>query len=203
MSAIQANAHEPPTRTSPLRFGAARSLLQLVAGCALLLLSTVGVPSPTAWAEGSRSLFPTNATCQPNSSGGSCRANIEWRTGVYGPNGGPNSRRREPLFVYAQAGEELELGSRTVGVWRGDVLVFNPGVLTYRDAQPLPTITSGANGFNCSVQRASSGIAAQGMITAAHRRRPVQTRCQRASLARIHPARTSRQARAPAWRRGT
>ena len=43
--------------------------------------------------------------------------------------------------------------------------MFNPGVVTDPNAEPLPTVTTGTNGFKCSDERTSSGIAAQGEIT--------------------------------------
>jgi len=44
------------------------------------LLGPATLAASTAYAEGSGSLYPSNATCGPNSTGGSCRANLEWRT---------------------------------------------------------------------------------------------------------------------------
>ena len=57
------------------------------------------------------------------------------------------------------------MGSSAVGVGNGDITVYDPGVITDTDAQPLPAVTSGTNGFKCSDQRTASAIAAQGMIT--------------------------------------
>ena len=136
-------------------------LLGLLAVASVLAGTAAGL----ARAEGSAQLYPTNATCAPNSSGGSCRANIEWRTSAYGPATGAQVRRRTYLQVYAVAGEVLEMGSSAVGVGSGDILVYDPGVVTDIDAQPLPAVTTGVNGFRCSDQRTSSGIAAQGRIT--------------------------------------
>ncbi len=118
-----------------------------------------------ARAEGSAQLYPANTTCAPNSSGGSCRANIEWRTDAYGPASGAQVRRRSYMQVFAQAGEVLALGSSAVGVGAGDILVYDPGVVTDPTANPLPALTTGVNGFRCSDQRTTSGIAAQGRIT--------------------------------------
>ena len=118
-----------------------------------------------AHAEGSAQLYPVNATCAPNSSAGSCRANIEWRTDAYGPATGAQVRRRSYMEVYARAGEVLEMGSSGVGVGAGDILIYDPGVVTDSNAEPLPAIVTGTNGFRCSDQRTSSGIAAQGRIT--------------------------------------
>ena len=133
-------------------------------------MSTAGAilaaaPATAAFAEGSRDLYPTNATCTTNAANGTCRANIEWRTNLYGPAADTHIARRTLFYVYAQAGEVLEMGSSAVGVGSGDITVYDPGVITDTDAQPLPTVTSGTNGFKCSVQRTASGLAAQGMIT--------------------------------------
>ena len=130
--------------------------------CALALASFA--PN-SASADGSRTWYPAAAVCGPNSGGGSCRANIEWRTSFYGPAGSTQVRRRTILEAYLGAGETLDVGSSAVGVGSGDVTVFDPGVVTDQNAEPLPTVTTGVNGFKCSDQRASSGIAAQGRIT--------------------------------------
>jgi hypothetical protein len=74
-------------------------------------------------------------------------------------------RRRTYLQVYAAAGEQLLMGSSAVAVGAGDIVVYDPGVVTDTDADPLPPVTTGVNGFRCSDQRAGSGIAAQGRIT--------------------------------------
>jgi uncharacterized repeat protein (TIGR01451 family) len=132
----------------------------------LIAAATVAAfASGVAHAEGSAQLYPVNATCAPNSAGGSCRANIEWRTDAYGPATGAQVRRRSYMQVYAQAGEVLETGSSAVGVGAGDILIYDPGVVTDSNAEPLPAIVTGSNGFRCSDQRVSSGIAAQGRIT--------------------------------------
>jgi uncharacterized repeat protein (TIGR01451 family) len=133
---------------------------------ALVLVTAVaGAVAGLARAEGSAQLYPVDASCTSNASGGSCRANIEWRTSSYGPATGAQVRRRTYLQVYASAGEVLVMGSSAVGVGAGDILIYNPGVVTDVDAQPLPSVTTGVNGFRCSDQRTSSGNAAQGRIT--------------------------------------
>ena len=138
-----------------------RRALTLVTAGAIL----AAAPATAAFAEGSRDLYPTNATCTTNAASGSCRANIEWRTNIYGPPSDTHINRRTLFYVYATAGEVLEMGSSAVGVNNGDILVYNPGVITDDDAKPLPAVTTGTNGFKCSDQRTASGIAAQGRIT--------------------------------------
>ncbi len=136
---------------------------------ALLMISSLATLSAPASAEGSRNAYPTNATCQANSLSGSCRANLEWRTSAYGPVAGQTIRRRTLLYVYMTTGQELLLGSSAVGVANGatsgDAIVYNPGVVTDANAATLPVVTTGTNGFKCSDQRTTSGIAAQGKIT--------------------------------------
>jgi hypothetical protein len=81
-----------------------RRRLLTVAVLGALLAAT---PASAAFAEGSRDLYPTNATCTTNAAGGTCRANIEWRTNVYGPPSDTHIQRRTLFYVYAQAGEVL------------------------------------------------------------------------------------------------
>ncbi|HEX2916673.1 MAG TPA: SdrD B-like domain-containing protein [Chloroflexia bacterium] len=133
----------------------------------LLLFCALVIVAAPAYAEGSRDLYPTNGTCQPNSSNGSCRANIEFRSNTsYGPDGSTHILRRTLLEVYAKAGEVIEMGSSAVGVGSGDIIVFNPGRVTNYNQYPLPAVNSGVDGFKCSAQRASNpGITGLGKIT--------------------------------------
>ena len=106
----------------------------------VVVLVVFAAAAGMAHAEGSAQLYPVNATCAPNSSAGSCRANIEWRTDAYGPASGAQVRRRSYMQVYANAGEVLAMGSSAVGVGSGDILVYNPGVVTDSNAEPLPAM---------------------------------------------------------------
>jgi uncharacterized repeat protein (TIGR01451 family) len=141
-----------------------------IAVCSGTLLATV---TPVG-AEGSANLFPGNPApnCTTNAGGGSCRANIEWRTSTYGPTGGTTIPRRDLFYVYMTAGQVLLTGSSAVGVTsgstEGDIVVYNPGIITAYDEAPLPALVTtgpGANGFSCDSQRTSSGNAAQGQLT--------------------------------------
>lgn len=69
----------------------------------------------TAQAEGSRSLYPSGIN--------GSRANLEWRTNTYGG----LLLRRTLLKVYANAGEEILVGSSANGVGSGDILIYDPG----------------------------------------------------------------------------
>ncbi|MGI0486118.1 DUF11 domain-containing protein [Pantanalinema rosaneae CENA516] len=121
--------------------------------------------TPAAQAEGSRNLYPATATGN--------RANIEWRA--------PTVQyanfvtRRTLLRVYANAGEVILTGSSAVGVNLGDILIYDPGLVT-------PDPTAGPNfdlltpaigqevippvaSFSCNDQRTALGNAALGQIT--------------------------------------
>jgi uncharacterized repeat protein (TIGR01451 family) len=79
---------------------------------------------------------------------GGKRALTEWRTSLYG-----NLLPRRTLFkVYAQAGEEIALGSSGVGVGAGDIVVWTPGQIT----APL-TVALPAPDFACSVAQPGLG----------------------------------------------
>ena len=79
---------------------------------------------------------------------GGKRALTEWRTSLYG-----NLLPRRTLFkVYAQAGEEIALGSSGVGVGAGDIVVWTPGQIT----APL-TVALPAPDFTCSAAQPGLG----------------------------------------------
>src|SRR5690349_15909708 len=85
----------------------------IAALCLVSLLGPAALDAAPAFAEGSGSLYPTNATCGPNSTGGSCRANLEWRTDRTAAG---TLYRRTLLKVFANAGEYILLGSSASGV---------------------------------------------------------------------------------------
>ena len=79
---------------------------------------------------------------------GGKRALTGWRTSLYG-----NLLPRRTLFnVYAQAGEEIALGSSGVGVGLGDIVVWTPGQIT----APL-TVALPAPAFTCSSAQPGAG----------------------------------------------
>jgi hypothetical protein len=142
-----------------------------LAACALLLLLALAAPLG-AGAEGSATLYPGNTIS-------AYRANIEWRTSVYGSADSPefNLYRRTLLKVYAEAGETLLLGSSAIDVPGtpddGDVRVFVPGAVTgpiggeeIPALAPLASAPPGvfANGFSCAAQRAAPGNGERGRI---------------------------------------
>ncbi|HEY7061483.1 MAG TPA: hypothetical protein VII06_08395 [Chloroflexota bacterium] len=142
--------------------GLAASLLLAALG----LLSGAALGAAPALAEGSRDLYPTNANCVPNSQGGSCRANLEWRTSNYGPVGGAQIQRRTLLRVYAQAGEVLLAGSTGVGVGSADIQIYDPGVVRNTRSQPLPDpVIPNVNGVSCNSYRTTTGNTNAGRIT--------------------------------------
>ena len=119
-----------------------RATIGRLASCVLVtaLASVVVVPEgrPAA-AAGSRNLFPAAAT--------GSRANLEWRTSTYG---GGLLKRRTLIHVFANAGEQILMGSTGVGVGEADILVFNPGAVTGPIGQEV--IPAVAN-FSCEAQR--------------------------------------------------
>ena len=119
-------AHPPhhTKRWFPIRFGLetsrpttlvhqkiASNLLRL--GVSLLSTATsISLLSLPVYAEGSRNLYPSGIS--------GSRANLEWRTSSYGPTSGTNIKRRTLLWVYANSGEYILLGSSAVGRSNGD-----------------------------------------------------------------------------------
>ncbi|RCJ25037.1 hypothetical protein A6S26_17745 [Nostoc sp. ATCC 43529] len=83
----------------------------------VLLLCYLNFDIQSAQAEGSRTLYPSNAPAN------SSRANLEWRTDTYGG----LVLRRTLLKVYANKDEYILLGSSAVGVNNGNIRVYNPG----------------------------------------------------------------------------
>ena len=142
-----------------------RALTLVTAGAVL-----AAAPATAAFAEGSRDLYPTNATCTTNAASGSCRANIEWRTNIYGRPADTHITRRTLFYVYATAGEVLEMGSSAVGVSNGDILVYNPGRHHRRRRQAAAgghdrhqrlQVQRPADGVRRSPRRAGSRLAPQ------------------------------------------
>jgi uncharacterized repeat protein (TIGR01451 family) len=103
----------------------------------LLVLSALPAIGPQpVYAEGSVNLVAN----------GGARAVTEWRTSQYA-----NAlRRRTFLKVYANAGEKILMGSSAANVGSGNIVVWNPGLITsYAQSQSttLPTPS-----FQCSLQ---------------------------------------------------
>jgi len=105
----------------------------------VLLLCYLNFGIQSARAEGSRTLYPSNAPA------GSSRANLEWRTDTYGG----LVLRRTLLKVYANQGEYILLGSSAVGVGSGNISVYNPGRVS--DSIGSETIPNTAD-FVCTSQ---------------------------------------------------
>jgi hypothetical protein len=150
-----------------------RSSLIIAVGLLILSLALASLAS----GEGSRTIYRTS---DPND----FRSHLEWRTSSYGDSPEFNLRRRTLLFVYAEANEEILLGSSGIAVGgapgdpdAGDIRVFNPGVVrTFAPnaanppigQEPIPDLTgvavppqdgAAANGFSCVAQRTASGNA--------------------------------------------
>lgn len=139
-----------------------RPLLLLAGALAGLAL----LPAGYLAAEGSGKIYPPDAPAP-------FRANLEWRTALYGSQDSPrfNLLRRTLLKLYAEQGEYILLGSSGVGVSgtpnQGDIRVFNPGTVTgpiggeliseLEGAADPPQPGAAANGFSCVAQRQAIG----------------------------------------------
>lgn len=142
-----------------------RTRLALLSGFALFSLVVVNL----AAGEGSGTLYRGN---DPNV----FRSHIEWRTSSYGGGDSPDFilLRRTLLFLYAQANEEILLGSSGIATGTapgipdtGDIQVFNPGEVTGTIGQEaIPALAGAAappqagafaNGFSCVAQRTAIG----------------------------------------------
>lgn len=105
---------------------------RVIATLLTTVLVAVGLAVPAA-ASGSGGLFPGSPTC---AQGGQCRPAVEWRDEAYGPfnrttgTGWDESIPRRTLFsVYAQAGEQILLGSSEVRYGLGAVVTGQVGDL--------------------------------------------------------------------------
>jgi len=138
-----------------------------------LLLAAFARPMPAS-SEGSVSLFGTNPPDR-------FRANLEWRNSVYGFSADSpefNLRRRTLLKLYANAGEQILVGSSGINAGgapnAGDIRIFVPGAVTGPIGQEIipalagaaapPQEGASANGFSCVAQRATAGNGARGRI---------------------------------------
>ncbi|MBD2325647.1 SdrD B-like domain-containing protein [Alkalinema sp. FACHB-956] len=116
----------------------------------LLLLS--GLTAQPVVAEGSRTLYPATAPAAAR------RANLEWRTEFVGG----LIRRRSLMKVFAQKDEYILLGSTAVGVGLGDIVLYNPGLVTGNVGnETLPASPS----FSCLAQRSALSSTTMGQIT--------------------------------------
>jgi hypothetical protein len=105
----------------------------------LLLLSLLVLPPADTRAEGSSNLTPPGVGSRPF---------LEYRTG--GPSGTTNGIPRQTLiYVYANEGETINLGSSAVGRGQGRIIYTNPagtrttcpfnvGLIANRDQEPQP-----------------------------------------------------------------
>ncbi|MDJ0676339.1 MAG: hypothetical protein QNJ36_13290 [Calothrix sp. MO_167.B42] len=109
-----------------------------------LLLGVSSSFSPSAYAEGSRDMFPSGA--QGN------RGHILWQNGTTS-NGG--FKERTLLRVYAEKDQYILVGSSAVGVGSGNILIYNPNTVTGGSARE--NLPSTAN-FNCVSQQSGRGF---------------------------------------------
>ena len=140
-----------PRKDLPLLDGppASRSIalcLRAATLCALAVLAGWSSSTTKAWAEGSRTLYPstypTGAGTCANTLNRGCRANLDLQPGTKYVG---KVQRRTFLYVYAEAGEYVLLGSsnRATG---GDILVYNPQDFGTPGDETLP----GTADFSCA-----------------------------------------------------
>jgi uncharacterized repeat protein (TIGR01451 family) len=121
-------------------------------GAVCAALTILGAAAQPAMAAGSGNLWPNPSPPTAH------RANTEWRIDSYG-NGA--LKRRTLIKAYMTATEVLMLGSSAVGQLAGDILVYDPGLVTGPiGAETIPATSS----FSCMAQRAVSLVANQGVI---------------------------------------
>lgn len=139
-----------PRKDPPLFDGppADRHIAARVRAAALGALSVLaGMGGTTgAWAEGSRTLYPstypTGAGTCANTFNRGCRANLDLQPGTLYAG---KIQRRTFLYVYAEAGEYVLLGSRNRNT-AGDILVYNPQDFGTPGDETLPA----AADFSCA-----------------------------------------------------
>jgi len=125
---------------------AAGSAVRRVRG--LFVVAGLSFAVPFAHAEGSRTLFPASYPVNPAlcDAADPCRADLDLTldTAATAPYMGV-AQRRQFLYVYAKAGELIELGSsnRANG---GDIFVYNPQSFGTKGAETIP----GTADFTCS-----------------------------------------------------
>ena len=125
------------------------AMIVLLAGLAFGLLGWNG----QAQAEGSRSLYPSgtrgdSAGCGTGANQG-CRANLDIQPGNFYVG---KINRRTFLYVYAQAGEYILLGSRNRSNG-GDIFVYNPQSFGIPGNETIP----GTANFTCSFTTPPAG----------------------------------------------
>jgi uncharacterized repeat protein (TIGR01451 family) len=126
---------------------------QRLSALILLLFACMSWIQP-ARAEGSRNLYPSNYNINGS------RANLEWRTSRWGPTSPADNSllRRTLLQVYAKQGENILLGSSSMGVGSADIQIYE--TVTGRiGAETLSNLL-----FSCSTQRTQTGNTTLGRI---------------------------------------
>lgn len=109
-----------------------------------ILSGSVCLPVKTAWAEGSRDLFP--------SGGQGNRGHIEWRSDF-----SAGFLRRTLFQVFAEQGEYILVGSSATGLNRGNIEIFHPGMVSGPIAnETLPTTAS----LSCTTAQPGRGFIA-------------------------------------------
>jgi hypothetical protein len=151
-----------------LRPALAATAALALAFAALVAPATIAPVAPaSAAASGSGLLFETGgATCAATDLTTPCRAAIEYRTSSYGPTGpGDTNIKRRTLFsVYAAAGEQILVGSSSIGVGSADAVVWNPGLISETGVNTVANSALPTPSFSCSAQRGTSGNGTRGVL---------------------------------------
>ena len=147
---------------------AALSALAL-AFAALVAPATIAPVAPASaapLASGSGLLFQTGSDTCDSSISTPCRAAIEWRSEVYGPTGAgaTNIKRRTLFSVFANAGEQILVGSSSIGVGSADIVVWNPGLISESAVNTVANADLPAPSFSCVAQRSQSGNGDLGVL---------------------------------------
>jgi hypothetical protein len=150
-----------------LRPALAATAALALAFAALVAPATIAPVAPaSAAASGSGLLFETGGATCASGIATPCRAAIEYRTSSYGPTGpGDTNIKRRTLFsVYAVAGEQILMGSSSIGVGSADAVVWNPGLISETGVNTVANADLPSPSFTCSAQRGMSGNGTRGVL---------------------------------------
>ena len=124
----------------------------------------------SAHAEGSRSLFPATYSSNPTTcdANNPCRADMDLRnTGSYAG----VTKQNQFLYVFAEAGEYILLGSRNRGN-SGDIRVYNPQSFGAKGSETVPTTIN----FSCAAASGTYPGSYSGNDTGGNARGLISTR---------------------------
>lgn len=148
MFAARTSTYDPSAR-GPDRGGRSPRRTRGLLVALLAGLAAVVLPTASAFGEGSRELITGPAA---NDRQGLVSSSLTTSP----------ANRYTVLYVYAQAGETIQLGSSAMGVpGAGNILVYPPG--TALEGRPFPTDpVFGTADWNCDVDDPGTGVIATG-----------------------------------------